>query len=91
MATQSVSKRSKLVTQVRDSLPPSDRAVTPLEVEFLLTYRAANKADKRRLMKILHAAGKGLLPTPEQSRAMTPEQNRAFADALPEVDGREIA
>ena len=85
MATQSVSNRAELVAQVRDSLPVIDRATSPHEVEFLLAYRNANEADRRRLMKILRGAKAGLLPPPEVSSTWTLEQVRAFADALPEV------
>lgn len=90
MARESVTKavesnHGHLKAQVRESMLVIDRASSPQEVEFLLNYRKANKADKQRLMKILYAAGKGLLPTVEESNAMTPEQRRAFADALPEV------
>ena len=59
--------------------------LTPEEDEFIRMYREADDAGKRRLDKILHAAGKGLLPSVEESNAMTLEQRHAFADALPEV------
>jgi hypothetical protein len=61
------------------------RACTRQEVEFLLTYRQADKAGKRRLTKVLYAAEAGRLPPVEQIQAMTPMQARAFADSLPEV------
>lgn len=78
-------QRNRLVMEVREGIPAVDRAVTPTEVEFLLTYRRASPDDKRRMDKVLHAAGKGLLPSVEESNAMTMEQRREFADALPEV------
>lgn len=87
MATQSVSKREELVRHVRDNTPAIDIARDEVEVAFLLTYRRANKADKRRLMKILCAAKAGLLPSPEVSSTWTRDQLREFADKLPETPG----
>lgn len=78
-------QHAALRAQVRNSLPVIDRACSAQEIELLLAYREASEADKRRLMKLLHAALADLLPPPEVSRSWTPEQRRAFADALPEV------
>lgn len=90
MATQSVSKREELVRHVRDNTPAEDRARTECEIEFLLTYRKASKADKRRLMKILCGAKAGLLPPPEVSSTWTREQLQAFADTLPEAESSDL-
>lgn len=85
MASQTLLKRPKLLQQVRDSIPPEDRAVTEQEVAFLITYRQADEAGKRRITRLLHAAGKGQLPPPEVAATWTREQLDAFADRLPEV------
>lgn len=87
MAKQSVSKRDQLARQVRETIPAIDIARDEVEVAFLLTYRRANKADKRRLTKILHGAKAGLLPPPEVSSTWTRDQLREFADKLPEAPG----
>lgn len=60
------------------------RACTREEVEFLLLYRQADTAGKRRLEKALNAAARGLLPAPGVIRAMSPAQAQAMVDALPE-------
>lgn len=83
MASQTLLKRPKLLQQVRDSIPPEDRAVTEQEVAFLISYRQADEAGKRRITRLLHAACKGLLPP--VAATWTREQLHAFADSLPEV------
>lgn len=55
------------------------------ELEFLLMYREADDAGKRRLDKVLHAAARGELPSVEQANKMTHAEKIAFADSLPEV------
>ena len=60
------------------------RACTREEVEFLLLYREADKAGKRRLDKALNGAALGLLPPAETIRAMSRKQVLAMVEALPE-------
>ena len=76
--------------QVRRAIPKPHIAASEVEVEFLLAYRRANKADKRRLTKILHGAKAGLLPPPEVSSTWTREQVQAFADTLPEAESSDL-
>ena len=90
MAKQSVSKRDQVARQVRETIPAIDIARGEVEVAFLLTYRRANKADKRRLTKILHGARAGLLPPPEVSSTWTLKQVQAFADTLPEAESSDL-
>lgn len=95
MATQIVSPqqrasrpnapRSRLVAEVKAGIPEIDHARSADEVEFLMIYRMANDADKKRIMKLCHAAKANMLPSIEERHAMTLDQVRAFADALPDV------
>lgn len=55
------------------------------ELEFLITYRQADDAGKRRITKILNAAYDGLLPSLEQIGAWSKSDRDAFVDSLPEV------
>ena len=60
-------------------------AETPHEVEVLAAYRAADEAGKKRAIKLLAAGVAGLLPPVAVVEAMTPDELRAFADALPDT------
>lgn len=73
------------MTTANDSVMILDRVKNAQEVEFLLRYREADAAGKRRLDKVLAAAGRGELPSVEQANKMTDAEKIAFADALPEV------
>ncbi len=85
MASQSLTNRAQLLREVRESVPPADLAQTEQEVAFLKMYRQANEANKRRVVKLLHAARAGALPPPEVSAKWGPNDVREFADTLPEV------
>jgi hypothetical protein len=74
------------MTTASDSVLILDRAKNAQEVEFLLAYREADDAGKRRITKVLHAAARGELPTVEQANKMTHAEKIAFADSLPEVE-----
>lgn len=68
-----------------DSVLILDRAKNAKELEFLMMYREADAAGKRRITKMLAAAARGELPSLDHIEKMTRAEKIAFADSLPEV------
>lgn len=60
-----------------------DYTCTPEELRMLQLYRAADTAGKVRLLRLLNAGVRGLLPPAEE--LTSPEEVDRFLDSLPEL------